>query len=110
MPDDDGTVGVDLLEYAFVRVVGSVRAVHHEDPPPTQHELEHLERIAEAVRPPPPGQAIRLREGGEHRIGRGGNPSLRAERRTCCRVVRMDHCGFSCFYCRTTSSHAGGAV
>ena len=70
--DHDPGIGLNLPEDTLVGVVGTVRAVHHKDPPPAGLELELLERVREAARSPPLREAIRLLECREYLSGRTG--------------------------------------
>lgn len=63
MPDDEHTGRFDRLEDAFVRIVFPVRSVHHEGPASARSELEPVERVREALGPPPLGEERRVLKG-----------------------------------------------
>jgi len=72
MFDLDFGIGLNLTKDVRIGVVGTIRAVHHKYPSPARLEFELLERVREAVWPPPARKAIRLLERSEYlsRVGR----------------------------------------
>lgn len=70
--EHDASAGLDLANNAFVRVIRTVRPVHHEDPPAARSELEALEGVREVCGTPPPRHAIHIGERGEDLSGVAG--------------------------------------
>lgn len=58
--DHDTLVRRYARKATLVRVVLAIRAMHGENPLATFNELEHMNRVGEAIWPPPPGDARRI--------------------------------------------------
>jgi len=70
MVEDDPLRDHDFNKNLIVLVIGAVGAVHHEAPVSAGPQVELLEGVGEARRPPPPGETLRVAEGLEHVLPR----------------------------------------
>lgn len=89
MLDDDARVRLDLPEHAFIKIVGSVRSMHHKNPSTVRLEIKRFEGTCEALWSPPLCEMFRIFECHKDLAGSGGEDPLGADEAI--RVGRIGH-------------------